>query len=295
MYQNKLAVAIKHNGKILREHGDLVKLPFGSEYTVLVKNLDSRRVKFRLRIDGDDALGDDIVVNGNAETEIKRFMRNGNKKEGNAFKFIERTQKIEDGPRGIKMEDGIISVEFWFEQRKPEYTTTYHTDVYYKDYYRPYPWWQTTTWSSGPMYSSKGITGSVARSIDSVKLGSANSSDNYVQTASATATVADGSLNVGSNSATSESVFLNNVSNTVNDVGITVAGSKVEQEFVPVYGFNAESQSHTIIIRLVGKVGEAEVQTPVTVKTKQKCTTCGHVNKANAKFCSDCGTALELL
>src|ERR1700694_5050998 len=117
VYQEKFVVAIKHNGKILRETKDLVKLPFGSEFSILVKNLNSRRAKFTLHIDGTDVLdGTEIIVNANSEVEMKRFVRNGNMNEGNAFKFIERTQSIEDGPRGIKAEDGIIRIEFWFEQ-----------------------------------------------------------------------------------------------------------------------------------------------------------------------------------
>ena len=85
MYKEKLIVAIKHNGKILRETKDMVHLPFGSEFSVLVKNLNSKRVKFTLSIDGTDALdGTEVIVNANSETEIKRFIRNGNMNEGNA-------------------------------------------------------------------------------------------------------------------------------------------------------------------------------------------------------------------
>lgn len=296
MYQNKLVVAIKHNGKVLRENGDIVKLPFGSEYSVLVKNLDSRRVKFRLRIDGDDALGDDIVVNANSETEIKRFMRNGNMKEGNAFKFIERTEKIENGPRGIKAEDGIISVEYWFEKRAHEYTytTNYYKDIFVKE--TTWPTWHQT-WTTGPYYSTTGSIASKSGDISGVKLGAARGlGDAVVQSAvaSASATIAGDAIAMNAATPTADSVFINQAQ-TANEAGITVAGSKVSQEFVPVYGFNSESQSHVIVLRLFGKVGEVEVKQPVTVKTKQKCTTCGHLNKANAKFCSDCGTALELL
>ena len=100
MYQDRFAVAIKHNGKILRETKELVHLPFGSEFSVLVKNLNSKRAKFTLHIDGTDVLdGEEIIVNGNSEVEMKRFIRNGNMAEGNAFKFIERTAAIEEGPR----------------------------------------------------------------------------------------------------------------------------------------------------------------------------------------------------
>jgi hypothetical protein len=81
----------------------------------------------------------------------------------------------------------------------------------------------------------------------------------------------------------------------VNEVGITVPGSKVEQKFTTVYGFNAEAQSHVIVIRIAGKVGAVEVAAPVTVKTNAKCETCGKTNKHYARFCIDCGTSLRIV
>jgi hypothetical protein len=59
MYDSKFVVAIKAGGKILKENKDLVLLPFGSEFSVLVKNLNSRRAKFTLHIDGTDVLDGD--------------------------------------------------------------------------------------------------------------------------------------------------------------------------------------------------------------------------------------------
>jgi hypothetical protein len=79
------------------------------------------------------------------------------------------------------------------------------------------------------------------------------------------------------------------------DIGITVPGSKIEQKFTPVYGFNSEIVSHVIILRITGKIGNIEVATPVTVKTKNICSTCSYKNKHNAKFCSQCGTSLILV
>lgn len=290
MYQNKFVVAIKHNGKILREIGDVVKLPFGSEFTVLVKNLNSRRAKFVLHIDGTDVLdGTGIVVNANSETEIKRFVRNGNLSEGNAFKFIERTQSIEDGPRGIKSDDGIVRVEWWFEKEVPEVRTVHHNHIWWDEYYR----YRTPTFG-GPYY-----TGTVAQNsvnIADTKLGSATSADTIRSIASA------GDITGSTYSApavTSKGLDVGGFETAelaASTAGITVPGSKVEQTFTTVYGFNPEVQSQVIILRLVGKTsGDVEVTAPVTVKTKNKCVTCGRLNKANAKFCTDCGTALELL
>lgn len=138
MYGNKLAIAIKHNGKILREFKDVVYLPFGSEFSVLVKNLENRRVKFTLSIDGADALdGTHIVVPANSSTEIKRFIRNGNMDTGNSFKFIERTAAISDGPRGNRIDDGIVRIEYWFELPEIRYTKSLLTNYIppYGEYY----------------------------------------------------------------------------------------------------------------------------------------------------------------
>lgn len=304
MYDSKFVVAIKAGGKILREAKDLVQLPFGSEFSVLVKNLNSRRAKFTLHIDGQDVLdGENIIVNANDEVEMKRFIRNGNMTEGNAFKFIERTAAIEDGPRGIKMDDGVVRVQFWFEQEAPVITSTHHYDYWYGSYpYRRdyYSIWDNTclggqTYNAtstdaslssrvkmkgGPLRSAKmtaaapvamnSVFGAQVSSTDSVSYNSATTFDSIESTPTADVTV-------------------------TNDVGITVPGSKVEQKFHTVYGFNAEAQSHVIVIRLTGRVGAINIVAPVTVKTKQKCTTCGHINKASSSFCSKCGTSLDLV
>jgi len=308
MYQNKLAVAIKHNGKILRENKDLVQLPFGSEFSVLVKNLNSRRVKFTLHIDGTDVLdGTEIIVDANSEVEMKRFIRNGNMNEGNAFKFIERTAAIEDGPRGIKIDDGVVKVQFWFEKEKPEVKTVIHNNIWWDEYYRRhYPF---GPYYSGPYY---GVTSSIAR--DNVKLGSATSAEYTTKGLTRGSSLGSSSMINGQNAAVNQVFTSNTLGGSeatysastptmdsveakaeINDAGITVPGSKVEQAFKTVYGFDAEVNSHVIILRLAGKVGKVEVAAPVTVKTKQKCTTCHHVNKANAKYCSACGTSLDLL
>lgn len=256
MYSNQLAVAIKHNGKILRENKDLVSLPYGSEFTIFVKNLNNRRVKFNLQIDGTDVLGGEhIVVDANSETEIKRFLRAGNMNEGNAFKFIERTAAIEDGPRGIKIEDGIVRIEFWFEKEKPIYNT--------------YPY-NTEYWRG----KQDGIN--VERNRPRF-YGPGTTTTNYLR-------------------ATPLGNKVKSESTSANDVGITVPGSRIEQKFDTVYGFIAETQSYIIILRLLGKTSEDTLITKaVTVALKPKCITCNKLNKANSKFCSECGTSLVLL
>jgi tRNA(Ile2) C34 agmatinyltransferase TiaS len=56
-----------------------------------------------------------------------------------------------------------------------------------------------------------------------------------------------------------------------------------------------ETQKHTIVLKLLGETEDNKlVLKPVTTKHKPKCVTCGKQNKATAKFCTECGTALEI-
>jgi len=80
-----------------------------------------------------------------------------------------------------------------------------------------------------------------------------------------------------------------------NEVGITVPGSMSNQKFATVASFPLEDQKHVIVLQLKGETADNKVTAPVTVKAKPKCVTCGKVNKATAKFCSNCGTALEIV
>jgi hypothetical protein len=89
----------------------------------------------------------------------------------------------------------------------------------------------------------------------------------------------------------------NSVQNSVaNENGITVAGSVSDQKFSTASWFATESTKHVIVLKILGEtVKGVEVAKPVTVKAKPKCSTCKRVNKANAKFCTECGTSLELV
>ena len=125
MYANKLAVAIKVNNRVLREQNDTVYIPFGSEYSLLIKNLNSKRAIVKLSIDGNDMLSDGLVINAGESVDLERSIVNGNLTEGNRFKFIERTEGVEKH-RGIQLEDGLVRVEFQFEK-----TPVYYTNQWY--------------------------------------------------------------------------------------------------------------------------------------------------------------------
>lgn len=249
MHNNNFVVSVKSSGKVLREFGDTVYLPFGSEFSLYLKNLNSRRATVKVSIDGSDVLnGHELVIGANSHIELERYLKDLNR--GNKFKFIERTESIEEH-RGIKAEDGLIRVEFAYE----------------REYHIPTSLFRSRDkWGSG--YEDRGFYGTSAPQ-------SFMSTTTYSSTTSPHMGVP--------------------CSNVVNDAGITVPGSISTQKFAEVSGFQTDPSS-VIVLKLVGETETNKVvSAPITVKKKAECTTCGRLNKATSKFCTNCGTSLEII
>lgn len=116
MFANKFVLSIKANQKILRENQGIVTLPFGQEFSLLFKNLNSRRAMVTVSIDGTDATGGTrLILPPNGSIDLERYIRDGNLSSGNKFKFIERSSAVE-AHRGIKADDGIVRAEFFAEK-----------------------------------------------------------------------------------------------------------------------------------------------------------------------------------
>jgi hypothetical protein len=259
MYNQKLVASIKSKGKVLREFKDTVYIPFASEYSILLKNLNTVRAVVNVFIDGENVVPGGLVIDPGRAVDLERWIKNGNLSEGNRFKFIERTQAIEDGPRGIKLEDGLIRVEYQFEIPRPIINISQTH-------------WNTPVYGSGVMRGLSGSTGDWAGPAGSV---TCSASLNSVSTDNFKITASGASFQ--------------------NETGITVPGSKSTQTFQTVTVGALESTVHNIVLKLVGDLGDNKpVEKPVTVKHKPKCVTCGKQNKAHAKFCQECGTALEI-
>lgn len=133
---NKLVVAIKQDNKVLREFNDTVYLKFGTEYSLLIKNLNSVKALVNISIDGKNVVKSGLIINPGQEVELERYVDDLNK--GNRFKFIERTENIENH-RGIKIDDGIVVIKFQFEKiyyRAPPVSPWSYPASPYKDVYR---------------------------------------------------------------------------------------------------------------------------------------------------------------
>ena len=272
MYQEKMVVCLKNNGKILREREGIIQIPFGSEYSIFIKNMESRKAKVKIEIDGVDVLnGQSLLINPNDTTELEGFLNDCIAK--NKFKFIPKSKEISEF-RGDKIDDGLIRVEFVYEQRKP--ITQQINQVI-----NPYNPWVTY---GSPNYNPTWIT--------------TTSSTNNTNSAN---TMRSKSIN---NSISQQSFTTQNINLSAQDCslssfasvdnGITVKGSEISQQFKQGNIGALEDNSHVIILKLQGfnDVGN-KVEKVVTVQDKLQCKTCGKISKSDAKFCDRCGTYLE--
>ena len=256
MYHNNFVSVIKSRGKVLREDSKgVVRIPFGSEYTVLLKNKDSRKAVVNVEID-DESVACNIIVPANKTVELKGSL-NGLKVR-NKFKFIQKTKEIQDY-RGDRLGDGLVRVEYKFEKKVEE------------------PIW----------YSTPPVVWPETKRSDSVCphiYGSPNTND-CVYTC-------NNGLN--SATLTSDTPVVSACSTLPkSDEGITVKGSKTRQDFTYGWTNELESQSSIIILHLMGLTKKrTKVKKAITVKTKLRCPTCGKRSKSSMQYCGNCGTFL---
>lgn len=256
MYQNKMAAAIKVGNRTLREHNDHVYMPFGCEYSIFLKNLNNRRAVVKIEIDGNNVTGDGLVVKAHGYVDLERFITD-NLNEGNKFKFIERTTKVEEH-RGVGVEDGLIRIEWEYEREFPNFNWPIYTNTY-----------------------GEGLRGSTGdnRIFDTLL-----NNSTFCSTTNSKGGV-QGSSNL--------ECYASAASAQPNDAGITVAGSISDQQFVQTHVIT-DGIKHVMVMKLLGEVGEQAVEKPLTVDVKAKCPTCGTPNKSTDKFCSECGTGLQI-
>lgn len=292
MHHQKMVVCVKHNGRVLREQNEQVTLPFGSEFSLYFKNLNSVRALISVQIDGKDVTGGtQLIVPANSAIDLERFIENGNFERGHKFKFIERTAKIE-AHRGVGGEDGLVRVQIEYERIPAPIVNTWYNPYNYPMY----------GGSRGSSLRTLGNSGAAGMAGDSLYRGVVASSagDASVNQTNASATKSLRSCGsqtaaYSANSVTTSGVASNSMDEPKNDAGITVAGSTSEQKFTTGAWFPTDGQKHVMVLKLIGQVNEQPVQAPVTVKTKQVCSTCGTSNKIGTKFCRECGTALTVL
>jgi hypothetical protein len=287
VFKEGMIATIKCGNKILREvkeeGNQVVYLPFNSDYSILLKNKDTRKAVVNICIDNRDALGGSpIVVYPNSETEVKGFIENGSVK--NAFRFIKKTKEVSDY-RGNFLDDGVVHIEFRYEQvHEEKHIQTIHEHIYRPvsdNWYYWYPRYYTytgpvpiVTWGST---SSSPIISDVVNCSYNSQAGSSGIISGEVPIS--------GNINFTSTSYKTD---------LIESDGITVPGQETHQSFHNVFMGKLEEQGKVINIVLKGTIETGtEVVIPITTSDKFKCPSCGKEWPTSMKFCSSCGTALR--
>jgi len=291
-YKDQFVVEVKCKGKILRMRDDFVYLPFGSEYSIYLKNLSSRKASVKIHIDGQDVLDySSLILQPNSSTELEGFLRGTTAT--NKFKFIKKTKEIQEH-RGDKIDDGMIRVEFAYEKDKPKRTIIHEDHEHHHHHHHHHKYdhyhWNYNDWFSGD---------------SAVRYGSSMGSTPVKGVAESSFTMNNSrGMDSGGEKGQVENAFYSNVTMDslgteslgapLDDEGITVKGQEINQQFR--YGTIGElEQAEVIVIRMKGvdPNSNATVQQPLTVKSKLTCSSCGKVSKSSFKYCPNCGTYLE--
>lgn len=272
MYSNKLVACVKSNGHVLREKGENVYLPFGSEYTLWFKNEHTRKVQISVSIDGTDVLfGKSLIISPDDTADLKGFIRDMNGHDNRAFKFITKTKAISDF-RGDKIEDGLIKVTYQFENEiKPfilpnHIMKTNNTNSTWQNYHTYTPWNNPTP----DVYTSN------SNNIRNDSIGNNDITFDTYSSKDILATTQYNDVAPLSKGITRGMSF---------DPGITVEGSNTGQSFNSGYINSLELKIHSMIFQLKGFDANEEVTKPITVKTKKQCPTCGKNWPSDFEYC----------
>lgn len=285
MYSNKLVCSVKVGRKILREkvrdNESTVFIPFGSEYSLLLKNLGGRNAVVHIEIDGRKVTDNGFYIKAGQTTEIERFVESLT--EGRRFKFIEKTEEISDF-RGDRVDDGIIRVTWQFEKPLPEVKEVHYN--YKHDHYHSHHSWGCRCPWCYPNNIWIGVS-NTSVPLGSVTYTASNSGGGGTQSSCFNSSVG-ASVNVNRGIKT-----LNFCKSAAPAPGITVEGSQSFQKFGEAHASALETNVHSMVILLRGVTAEhTYIKAPITVEYKKQCSSCGRRWK-NMEFCPKCGTALR--
>jgi hypothetical protein len=269
MYTNGYTLSIKsEKGNFLREENKdnqrRVYLPYDSEYSLYIKNKNSRRAMVEVRIDGKliHPEGWRFILNSNSSEELKRFIIDGDLNKGKRFKFVNPEGSGED-PNDP--DNGFVEVRIYEEIPNWIYNINANVTWY------PTPatddnWYVMSDSSS---FSSSEPSGPIARGL-------LKASGPMFRSASTT-------------------INTNYCSVSNSEPGVTVGGKEVADKVNLVPGFTVSSIPIILKLRLYS-VNTQEIPKQTTMaKTKESCPACfgrGFVydfDNNNSHLCGLCG------
>lgn len=117
VYSNKFVMCVIVNGQVQEELANgMVKLPFGTEYSLRFRNKNDRRAVVQFFIDGEPVSGNGYIVPANNHIDIKRHLD-----KDRAFKFVELNspEAVDAGKNGDNHDKtkGLIEARFYLEKQ----------------------------------------------------------------------------------------------------------------------------------------------------------------------------------
>lgn len=122
-YRDSFAAAILVDGKVQKETSDnTVTIPYGTEYTIRLKNKSRKRSVSDIYIDGRIVVKG-MIVPANDTVDLERFV-NDNLNEGNRFKIVRKDDSRVEQPDDSEV--GNLEIRFYLEKDKPEVKVVEH-------------------------------------------------------------------------------------------------------------------------------------------------------------------------
>lgn len=149
VYSNKFVMCILVDGHPQQELANgVVKLPFGTEYSLRFRNKNNRRAVVKIFIDGENVSGGGYIIPANDHVDIKRHWD-----KDRTFKFVdldspEAVDAGKNGPNPDK-EKGLVEAHFYLEKESSYFYSPYvphyreehhHHHHHHHDHYHPRPW-----------------------------------------------------------------------------------------------------------------------------------------------------------
>lgn len=125
VYSNDFVVCILVDGKPTEERADnVVPIPFGTEYTIRLRNKNSRTAVAKVFVDNENVSEGGIVVYANDYVDLERPTADGKNRK---FKFVstDSPQAEDAGKAPNKDTNGVIRVEWQLEREPPKVEREY--------------------------------------------------------------------------------------------------------------------------------------------------------------------------
>ena len=266
-FSNNFVVCVLVDGKVARERkAGRVPVPFGTEYTIRLRNKNDRDAVATIKIDGENVSGNGWIVRAKSHEDIERRLDSPTK-----FKFVSQDsgEAVDAGKNGDPVQkNGLIEVSWRLvKPPTPAHYVTPRTPLSWVVKSPPQPFYHESVLSRPVLRCAPSMSGFVSPTVTGTSVSLSN-----VSVVPATSHTMDFCV--------------------TSDAGCTVEGSHSNQSVNYQSVGELEAQPTVITLLLVGcqtftfsSSGEI-----ITAKPTKFCEQCGAGRNMSARFCGDCGT-----